>query len=102
MVLSCIWEKLPSNDSAISAFEDAIEIKPDLSKAYYNLACLYISQNQSVKAMKTLKHSIDLDPRLASLATTDSDLSILRESSEFQEMIEKAHLSLKTEKYWII
>ena len=49
--------------------------------------------------MKILKHSIDLDPGLASLATTDSDLSILRESSEFQEMIEKAHLSLKTEKY---
>jgi tetratricopeptide (TPR) repeat protein len=69
---------------ALSDFNRALALRPDISSHHYNRSCMLALLGKNDEAMVSLRAAIALEPRLAVLAGTDSDLAGLRISPEFR------------------
>jgi tetratricopeptide (TPR) repeat protein len=76
-------------DDAITAYNQAVIIKPDFSNAWYNMACCYAQQNNLERAIQNLQQAIDFDSHCQEEAKTDSDFDSIREYSQFQTLLAK-------------
>lgn len=74
-------------DAAIAEWQKAIDINPNLARAHYNLACAYSLKNEKILSIKSLRKVIALDKSTIEAAKTDSDFENIRESPEFQQLI---------------
>ena len=74
-------------DLAIEFFNKALSINPDLALAHYNLACVYSLEDEKKLSLEFLQKAIDFEEKWIQAAKTDSDFDNIRESPEFQELI---------------
>ena len=75
-------------EDAVTAYQQAITLDPNLAPAHYNLACIYSLKNEQTPAIKWLQKAIALDQgTIIEQSKTDSDLDNIRQSSEFQQLI---------------
>ncbi len=54
---------------AISAYKEAIEIKPDYSDAYYNMGNVYNILKEFQQAISAYKKAIEIEPETTVLLT---------------------------------
>jgi Tfp pilus assembly protein PilF len=80
--------KRKNYQAALQPIKEAIQLNPQFSDAWYNLAAVYAHLGERVNAVQSLKKAIDLNPALASEARQDSDFEGLRADPEFSAMIE--------------
>jgi len=64
-----------------------IEIHPDNTSVYYNIACLYSKQNEIQESVDWLRAAIQKGYNKWSLIKTDKDLENIRGSSGYREII---------------
>ena len=75
-------------DYAIAAWKAATHINPDFAKAHYNLARAYALKNQKDLAIQALQKTVALlDRKAIQAAKTDRAFEKIRESPEFQNLI---------------
>ena len=74
-------------DLAIESFNKALGINPDYATVHYNLACAYSLKNEKNLAIETLQKAITLDRSWIEYSKTESDFDNVRQSPEFQELI---------------
>lgn len=72
---------------AINLCQQAIQIEPDNSHAYYQLAGAYTLLNQFSEAMVNLEKSIELTGNFSEEIMADAIFDPLRETDEFQALI---------------
>jgi tetratricopeptide (TPR) repeat protein len=74
----------------MESYDKAIEFKPDKHVAFYNRACCHSLMGNLEMALADLTTSFRLDPEeYRQLATTDSDLSPLRDHPGFVALMEE-------------
>jgi len=74
-------------DDAERYYRAAIAINPRHPKPYYNLACLYARQGESGEALEYLREAVTRNTLLRREAANDPDLSAIRDTPEFRELI---------------
>ena len=72
---------------AIASYQKAISINPDDADAHYNLARVYVLNNEKALSIESLQKAITLDRRAIEASKTNSEFDNIRESSEFQQLI---------------
>jgi len=76
-------------EEAIKCYLQAIEIRPEDGISYYNMACAYSMENKKNEAIAYLKKAIELKPSCRDGAKKDKDFDNIRNSIEFQKLIER-------------
>ena len=74
-------------DEAIASYQKAITINPNDADAHYNLARVYALNNEKALSIESLQKAITLDRRAIEASKTNSEFDNIRESSEFQQLI---------------
>ena len=75
-------------EDAIAELQQVIQIDPNYALAHYNLACIYSLKNEQTPAIEWLQKAIALDEStIIEESKTDSDLDNIRQSAEFQQLI---------------
>ncbi len=74
-------------DLAFEFYYKAIATNPNLALAHYCLACVHSLKNNKDLAVESLQKAISLDRKSIELAKTDRDFDNVRESPEFQQLI---------------
>jgi tetratricopeptide (TPR) repeat protein len=75
-------------EKAIEEFKKAIEMDSTYGTAHFNLACVYALKNDQFNSLKYLRLTLDLNPSFyLPKAESDSDLSRIRASNEFQSLL---------------
>ena len=82
-----ISEMLGYDEDAIVSFDQALEIKPDYSSAFYNKAVCYSLQHETNLAIKNLQQAINLDPKYQEQAKTDIDFDDISNEPIFRKLI---------------
>lgn len=70
-------------DEAIALHEDALRETPDSAPLLYNLACMEARGHRSLDALLHLRRAVELDPKFAEYARTDSDFAAIRREPGF-------------------
>jgi tetratricopeptide (TPR) repeat protein len=70
-------------DEAIRLHEEALEERPEHPALLYNLACMEARAGRHVDALVHLRRSVELDPKYAGYARTDTDLASIRREPGF-------------------
>jgi tetratricopeptide (TPR) repeat protein len=70
-------------DEAIRIHEEALREQPDSAPLLYNLACMECRGGHSLDALLHLQRSVELDPKWAAYAATDSDFAAIRSEQGF-------------------
>ena len=89
-----IYKEQGKLDDAIDEFKKVIEIEPRGTEAPYNLACVYSLKNQPKLAIEYLQKTIDKLPKpidpddFIEFSKTDPDLENIRQTPEFQQLID--------------
>ena len=86
--LGDIYRKQGKVEEALVNFRQAVEIEPENASGYYSLACVYSLKNESQLAIESLQKAIDLDKSKIEFSKTDPDLDNIRQTSEFQQLID--------------
>jgi tetratricopeptide (TPR) repeat protein len=71
-------------------FADGIARYPDRASLYYNLACMHALDGDRGPALEALRRAIELNPEARDWARADDDLSELRGSEGFDELVRGA------------
>jgi tetratricopeptide (TPR) repeat protein len=66
-------------EEAAAAFEEGIDAVPDFPGLHYNAACMRALTGEAQLALEHLRRAIELRPRFAELAKSDSDFDGIRE-----------------------
>jgi tetratricopeptide (TPR) repeat protein len=66
-------------EEAAAAFEEGIEALPESGGVHYNAACMRALTGDKEQSLAYLRRAIELDPRFAEMAKTDSDFDGIRE-----------------------
>ena len=74
-------------EGAIAAAARATRLDPESADCAYDLACYYALAGQKADALQALRRSVSLNPRMAKMASSDSDLESLRGDPEFQKIL---------------
>ena len=72
---------------AIDSYKKAIAIKPNNARAHYNLARAYSLKGEKTLSIESLQKAISLDWIVIEAAKTESDFDNIRESPEFQQLV---------------
>jgi len=72
---------------AIKDGEEAARLDPESGQPFYHLACYYARSGNAEQAMHYLGWAIQLDPKLKTQATTDSDLAPLRAREDWKRLV---------------
>jgi quercetin dioxygenase-like cupin family protein len=70
-------------DEAIRIHEEALAERPDHPALLYNLACMECRGGRSLDALLHLKRAVELEPKWAAYAQTDSDFAAIRSEQGF-------------------
>lgn len=70
-------------DEAIRLHEDALAEHPDSAPLLYNLACMEARGHRHLDALLHLRRAVELEPRWAEHARTDSDFAAIRDEPGF-------------------
>ncbi len=70
-------------DEAIRLHEDALAERPDHPALLYNLACMEARAGRGVDALAHLRRAIELEPKWAANARTDTDFASIRREPGF-------------------
>jgi len=76
-------------EDAIQEMEWVVTKEPENGSYHYDLACFYSLSGKKKESLNSLERAFTLDPKLRSLAVTDSDLDILRREKRFKRLLEK-------------
>jgi hypothetical protein len=68
-------------------FADGIARYPRRASLPYNLACMHALDGDDQAALEALRRAIELNPRVRKWAGDDEDLSSLRDSAEFKDLL---------------
>lgn len=71
---------------AINLSQQALDIDPDHSHAYYQMACAYAQSNEPTVAMEYLEKAIAITPSYRDEAKTDDSFKGLRRNAEFKAL----------------
>jgi uncharacterized Ntn-hydrolase superfamily protein len=84
------WTKFSNKDYnvALIAIEKAVKIAPENPELLYDYAVIQLANDQIAEALKTLKKSLQINPKLKKQAAVDGDLDKLKSNSEYKEMVE--------------
>ena len=74
-------------NEAIAEYQKSIRINPNHAETHYNLARAYSLKGKKPLFIESLQKAISLDRRAIETAKMDSDFDNIRESSEFQKLI---------------
>lgn len=77
-------------EEALTEYETAIDLNPELADAYYNAACVYARVGDVEMGMKALKWAVARGFRNIELIRTDPDLDNLRSNWAFEDVLKKA------------
>ncbi len=88
--LGLAYQKLGKLDEAIVQHKRAIAIDPNHAQAHYNLARAYALKNEKTLSIEFLQKAITLDRIALEVVQTHSDFDNIRESPEFQQLINLA------------
>lgn len=75
------------NDAG-TEFRQVIELDPNNTMVHYNLACVYSLKNELKLAVESLQKAIKLDKSYIELSKKDPDLDNIRQTPEFQKLID--------------
>ena len=75
--------------SGNASYNRALDINPQSENVWYNKACIYALKEEIKLALKYLEKAIKLNPKYLQMAKTDSDFDLIRDSQEFQTLINK-------------
>jgi tetratricopeptide (TPR) repeat protein len=70
-------------DEAIALHEEALRETPDSAPLLYNLACMEARGHRHLDALLHLRRAVELDPKFAEYARTDSDFAAIRREPGF-------------------
>ena len=70
-------------DEAIRIHEEALAERPDSAPLLYNLACMECRGGRTLDALLHLQRSVELEPKWAKYAQTDSDFAAIRSEQGF-------------------
>ena len=73
---------------ALPPMERSARLAPDNAEVLYDLAVIRLAVGKKSEALKALKKSLLLNPKLKKQAAEDSDLEGLRKKAEFNEIIQ--------------
>ncbi len=76
-------------DDAIAEFQVALRLDFNNADVHYNLACVYSLKNEKSQAIEHLGEAVRLNPNYIRGAKMDPDLSNVRDSEEFQTLVEE-------------
>jgi uncharacterized Ntn-hydrolase superfamily protein len=84
------WSLFTAKDygEALPPMEQTAEMAPDYAEVHYDLAVIRLANGDEAGALKALRRAVELNPKLAVSARVDQDLSALRESKEFQQLLD--------------
>ncbi len=86
-LLALHYSAAGDEERAIQLFQKMVQIKPELAGARYNIACLYSKQNKVREATDWLRSAVEKGYNNRSLIQSDPDLSNIRGSSGYQEIV---------------
>ena len=86
--LAYIRRRTRSLDAAVETLQHAFVANPRDALAHFNMACYRAVQHRTKEALRLLRHALDLDPKLKSLAKAEHDFDQLRETPEFQRLVD--------------
>lgn len=86
--LGLIYYKIGALDDAIAEFQAALQLDPNNADIHYNLAFVYSLKGEKSQAIEHLGQAIRLNPDYVRGAQMDPDFSNIRNSEEFQTLIE--------------
>ena len=75
-------------EDAVASYDKALEIKPDYYQAWYKKASCYALQKNIVMGIENLQQAINLNPEYQEIVKTDTDFDAIRDSEEFQRLID--------------
>lgn len=75
------------NEEALKLLKKKIVLYPESVDAYYNIACIYSKQNKIEESFSWMKAAISKGFRQWKLLETDSDLTNLRKSPRYEELL---------------
>ncbi|MBI1926223.1 tetratricopeptide repeat protein [Candidatus Poribacteria bacterium] len=85
--LGVVYTKQGQYEQAIAAYKKGIDINPSDAIACYNIAGVYSLQNEKTLSMEFLQRALALDKSLLEFAKTDTDFANIRNTPEFQQII---------------
>ena len=74
-------------DEALSEFQQVVKVNPKEGYVHYSLVCVYSLKTESKLAIEYLKKTFDLDKSFIEFSKTDPDLDNIRQTPEFQQLI---------------
>lgn len=87
--LGTAYYNLAENEKAFQCYKQAIEIDPKYYPAYYNIACLYATQKDTINAMKFLEEALINGFSDFEHIEKDKDWDDYRHLKEFESVIQK-------------
>jgi len=87
--LGVVYVKQGQLDQAIAEYQKTIQIDPNFAFAYpyYGLAAIYSLKNETALAIEWLQKAISMDARWIELSKAESAFDNIRQSPEFQQLI---------------
>ena len=86
--LAYVDRRTVSLDKAIETIHKAIELKPDMPIANYNLACYCAVKGETDDALRYLGRAINIAPHFRETARADDDFESLRTNDRFRRLTE--------------
>ena len=83
---SAILTKLKKLEDAISICKYILKQDETIPTAYYNMSCASSLMNKKADALQYLEKAIVLDPVFKKMAKEDSDLNLIKDTSEFAQL----------------
>jgi len=78
---------------ALEDLEQAVKLDPDEPAAYYEQACVHAQLGNTTEACQSLERAIELNSTCAEMALEDSDFEGIRDTDEFQRLVQSARAS---------
>ncbi len=75
---------------ALPHMERASRLAPDYGEVFYDLAVIRLANDDGRGALSALQKAIELNPKLATSARTDNDLSALHGNAQFEKLVSGA------------
>jgi uncharacterized Ntn-hydrolase superfamily protein len=82
-------------EGAVKEAEKAVLADPTNADCHYDYACYLSLSGKKEDALVALKKALQLNPKMADLASKDADLSNIRPAGSFKKMVEEAEAKTK-------
>jgi len=86
--LAYVHRRTVSLEKAIETIHKAIEKKPDMPLAIYNLACYYAVKGDAEEALRYLRRAVNIESQMREIAREDEDFASLQTNDEFRRIVQ--------------